>query len=195
MPDTARTSQHARKRDAAATADSIITAARNLFGARGYDAVGTREIAQMAGVNVALINRYFGSKAGLFAAAVPPTLTLEGMLDGPRSQFGARIAAMMAAKTRAEGYDSVVALVSSATNPEAAPLLRAALETQVISPLADWLGGENAQTRALLIATQIAGLSLWIKALGAMDGDTKGRLQMQPVLAGLLQDLVDGKSP
>ena len=50
----------------------------------------------------------FGA-CGLYAAAVPPILTLEGMLNGPRAQLGQRIAAKMVAKTRAEGYDAVVA--------------------------------------------------------------------------------------
>lgn len=36
----------------------------------GYDGVGVRDIAQIAGVTAMLINRYFGSKELLFAEAV-----------------------------------------------------------------------------------------------------------------------------
>ena len=37
-------------------------------------------LADHAQVNIALINRYFGSKKGLFAAAIPPKLTIDSLL-------------------------------------------------------------------------------------------------------------------
>ena len=41
-----------------------------VFARRGYDAATTREVAQEAGVNEQLIQRYFGGKAGLVLAIV-----------------------------------------------------------------------------------------------------------------------------
>ncbi|WP_051367705.1 TetR/AcrR family transcriptional regulator [Hamadaea tsunoensis] len=55
-----------RRRDAADTRRRLLEAARHRFAAAGYAATTVREIADDAGVNVALINRYFSSKEGLF---------------------------------------------------------------------------------------------------------------------------------
>ncbi|MBO7054495.1 MAG: TetR/AcrR family transcriptional regulator, partial [Bacteroidales bacterium] len=44
----------------------IKDAARKVFQAKGYDAARTRDIAEEAGVNLALINYYYRSKESLF---------------------------------------------------------------------------------------------------------------------------------
>jgi AcrR family transcriptional regulator len=53
-------------RDAEATQQLLLQSARQRFARDGYAATTVREIAADAGVNVALINRYFESKEGLF---------------------------------------------------------------------------------------------------------------------------------
>lgn len=60
----------ARARDADATRADLLQAAKRLFTIYGFDRTTTREIAADAGVNVSLINRYFGSKDGLCAAVL-----------------------------------------------------------------------------------------------------------------------------
>ncbi len=87
-----------RRRDRAATRTALLDAARRRFAAHGFDGVSVRDVAADAGVDPALIFRYFGSKSALFAeaAAVPeragtdagptgdlPVQLLRGVLDGP----------------------------------------------------------------------------------------------------------------
>jgi len=60
-------------RDAAATQRALIRAARRRFATEGYRATTVRQIAADAGVNVALISRYFSSKEGLFEACMART--------------------------------------------------------------------------------------------------------------------------
>ena len=59
-----------RVRNAAATRAALLDAALALFSEKGFDRATTREIAERAGVDPALIMRYFGSKAALYVAAV-----------------------------------------------------------------------------------------------------------------------------
>jgi AcrR family transcriptional regulator len=64
------TSAGPRRRDAAETRQLLLTAARHRFATEGYTATSVRDIANEAGVNVALISRYFQSKEGLFRACL-----------------------------------------------------------------------------------------------------------------------------
>ncbi|BAL90388.1 putative TetR-family transcriptional regulator [Actinoplanes missouriensis 431] len=63
-----------RRRDAAATRKALLDAARRRFAADGYASTSVRDIASDAGVNVALISRYFESKEGLFRACLRGTV-------------------------------------------------------------------------------------------------------------------------
>lgn len=59
-----------RARNAELTRDALLHAAMRRFTILGYERTTTRDVAADAGVNVSLINRYFGSKDGLFAAVM-----------------------------------------------------------------------------------------------------------------------------
>src|ERR1043166_5110328 len=59
-----------RPRDAARTRRLLLDAARRRFASTGYAATTVRDIADDVGVNVALVNRYFASKEGLFEACL-----------------------------------------------------------------------------------------------------------------------------
>lgn len=63
-----------RQRDAAATRERLLQAAEAQFAAHGLAGGRVDEIARAAGVNVQLIYRYFGDKAGLHRAAFDRTL-------------------------------------------------------------------------------------------------------------------------
>lgn len=57
------------------TEQKIIAAAREVFMKKGFSATRTREIAQKAGTNLALVNYYFKSKKNLFHIIVEETMT------------------------------------------------------------------------------------------------------------------------
>jgi len=59
-----------RRRDKEATKQALLSAAGQVFAERGYDAATTREVAQQAGVNEQLIQRYFGGKEGLLLTLI-----------------------------------------------------------------------------------------------------------------------------
>jgi len=52
------------------TRDALLRSAEQLFTEKGYSAVSTRELAELAGVNLGAIQYHFGSKAQLFVETV-----------------------------------------------------------------------------------------------------------------------------
>jgi AcrR family transcriptional regulator len=73
-------------RDAAVTRRALVRAARRRFATEGYRATTVRQIASDVGVNVALINRYFVSKEGLFEACMLRTSDELESQGSPRSK-------------------------------------------------------------------------------------------------------------
>jgi TetR/AcrR family transcriptional regulator, regulator of cefoperazone and chloramphenicol sensitivity len=59
-----------RKRDSEDTKRRLVKAAVEVFSKVGYDAASTRMVANRAGVNLSLIQRYFASKLGLLLSAI-----------------------------------------------------------------------------------------------------------------------------
>jgi AcrR family transcriptional regulator len=70
MSSTADNGSTRRARDSDASRAALLRAARSAFDELGYDLATTREIGERAGVDPALIARYFDNKEGLFLAAV-----------------------------------------------------------------------------------------------------------------------------
>jgi AcrR family transcriptional regulator len=56
------------------TREKLVIHARELFVNTPYEKVSTRKIAESAGVNIAMIRYYFGSKQGLFEAMLRETV-------------------------------------------------------------------------------------------------------------------------
>ena len=176
--------------DRAATRARLLTAARRQFSHAGYGQVGVREIAAEADVNAALINRYFGSKLGLFTEVVGDSFTIGNLLVGDRHTLGDRLARWLL-RPRREGFDPTLVLLHSAPHPEAGGILRAALAEQVASPLADWLGGDDARERAGLVVAVLFGFALTRDVIGSGTlGGSEATLATH--LGDVLQRLIDG---
>jgi len=62
-------------RNRAATEEKLLQAGIDVFSRRGYDGASVREIAEVSGVNVSLINRYFDGKEGLLLTIVKRFIT------------------------------------------------------------------------------------------------------------------------
>ncbi len=144
-----------------ATKSAILAAAREQFAAVGYQAATIRAIATAAGIDPAMVMRYFGNKEKLFAAAAEFDLRLPDLSDLPRKEVGAALVEHFL--NRWEGDETLMALLRTAvTNEAAAARLQEIFATQM-APLIAKLSGEPrpaAAARAGLIATQILGLAL-----------------------------------
>lgn len=78
-----------RTRRSDATRAAIVAAAREQFAAHGYQAATIRGVASAAGIDPALVMRYFGNKEGLFAAAAEFDLRLPDLRSLSRGTVGA----------------------------------------------------------------------------------------------------------
>ena len=65
------------------TRRAILDAARSTFAGRGYEQTTIRAVAAQAGVDASMVMRYFGSKAGLFTAAVTMDLDIPDLRSVP----------------------------------------------------------------------------------------------------------------
>ncbi|HUN69701.1 MAG TPA: TetR family transcriptional regulator [Burkholderiales bacterium] len=149
-----------RKRDAEATRAAILEAAKEHFARSGYDGAFLRDIAADAGADAALINRYFGSKDGLFAAALKDSIGPNTTREWKRESFGRDIATMMVghAHQQIDRMHAFQFLLRAATNPVTAPMLNVAVQERFMGPIREWLGGDDAGPRARVLAAVFIGL-------------------------------------
>ena len=178
-----------RKRDSAATRAAILQAARRRFAGEPFEQVGVREVAADAGVDAALIARYFGSKEELFKAIVNDCGDVSQVWSGPRSEFGRRVAAEIAAEgDRSDGFEDLLIALRATASPRACELAREAVRANILGPLAGWLGGEHAEVRARLLMMHFMG---GVVSLAMAPPDEAFRQEFLRRLAASLQRVVD----
>ncbi|WP_226933052.1 MULTISPECIES: TetR/AcrR family transcriptional regulator [Parafrankia] len=146
------------------TRAAILEVARRRFLDQGYRSVSLRAIAAEAGVDVALISYFFGSKKGLFGAALglvanPPEL-LSSALQGDRATMPERVLRTIVTTWDEPdlGGQLEVMAVALMQEPEFARLFREVLEREIIGRVAEYLGGADAPQRAAAFSAQVAGI-------------------------------------
>ena len=161
--------------------DALLTAAATLFAEHGYDRTTTREIAERAGVDATLIARYFGSKAGLYLAAL--RLELGDTAPAPLLDPDRMAALLGRVDTRGPGpvFQAAVRAHEDQTVQAAA---REALHTRLVAPLvASYAGDPIAQLRAELTVAAFAGIALG-RASGAFGELAKADVGSLVALVG-----------
>jgi AcrR family transcriptional regulator len=108
MPKSSVTSPRrrlGRRPGAPETQSEIVDAARGLFATHGYAGTSIRAVATAAGVDPALVHHYFGTKEGLFRAALEVPVDVDSLLN--RVLTGERDAApVRLAETFLDVWDS-----------------------------------------------------------------------------------------
>jgi AcrR family transcriptional regulator len=158
-----------RRRDAAATRSAIFEAATRRFANQGYQCAGVREIAADAGVDAAMVNRYFGSKEGLFAEVIDRAFNRDDLLAGERVDLAARLArhAVLGSEDVQDTRRTpLLLLLRSAAEPRAAELIWASLDRNFVQPLAKKLGGADAEARAALVTAHLTGFATLDRMIG-----------------------------
>lgn len=154
-----------RRAGKAGTRQNILAAARAHFSQVGYDAATVRDIALAAGVDPALISHYFGSKEGVFLAAVEfpadpaefiPRLLAPG-LDG----LGERLVRFFVETWDSPAGSPMLAIIRSVVSSERAAIaLREFVTQEVLGRLAAAIDLDEPQLRATLAASQLIGVAM-----------------------------------
>jgi AcrR family transcriptional regulator len=149
------------------TREEILAAARERFAKRGYDGTSLREIAERAGVDPALVRRFFGSKEGLLVAALTATFRpdkdVAEVVSGDLDTLGDQIIRYtLSLWEQAPTREMLVAMLRSAcTNERAAKLLRDFFAGQILARIAGAVSDKDAQLRASAVGSQIVGLAFY----------------------------------
>ncbi|SPL88318.1 Transcriptional regulator, TetR family [[Actinomadura] parvosata subsp. kistnae] len=190
-----------RRPGTSTTRDEIISAAAAAFTANGYEAVSVRKVAADAGVDPALVRRFYGSKEQLFTAVVTsvfqPEQAVTMLLDGPRGGLGEHLAAYvldLLGDVRQPG--PLLGLIrSAATSDHAAALIRQFLANDMLGKLTQQLGVDQPELRAALAAGHLVGIAIAryavrVDALVAAEPD-----ELIAWIAPALQRYLTGRAP
>lgn len=183
-------------RNAGDTRARILAAARVRFALDAYENVGTRDIAADAGVDAALVNRYFGGKEKLFDEAIVDAFAIKDHFDGiDMSQFGELITTLVlegSQERREARFDALGILLRASGSPATQERVSARFHADFVLPLARLLRGRDAELRAALIASYLIGLATMKRALASpLLGPSTQRKAVAAVGAAI-QACVDG---
>jgi AcrR family transcriptional regulator len=147
------------------TREAILSAARDAFADRGYDAASIRLIATAAGVDPALVHHYFGTKDQLFLAAMrapfDPATLIPMVLAGGMDGVGERLVRTLLTIWDSPAGGAAAAFVRSAVSNELiAKMMREFIVNRILRRVAKDLALDPAEgpIRTNLVATQMAGL-------------------------------------
>jgi AcrR family transcriptional regulator len=172
------------------TRGAILAAARRRFAAAGYDAASLRAIAAEAGVDPAVVAHFFGSKEGLFRAAVgwpfDPARAAAALAGPGPGGLPERLARVFLGFWEAPGTRApLLALLRSAMTHEAtAGLLREFAVRHLFAHVAGRLEGPRAELRVDLAAAHLIGVAVLRYAL-----------RVEPIASAGVDELVAWLTP
>lgn len=154
------TADRPRRRDAAQSRERLLRAAGELFADRGYDQTTARDIGERAGVDPAMIARYFGGKAQLYIAVLHAESGVE-----PPSDFldPERLAGLVARATRQGPGPIYQVAVRTYDDPKANDAALTELQRRIVAPVRERLeerGTDHAQLRAEVLTSALIGVFL-----------------------------------
>ncbi|MEM8703391.1 MAG: TetR family transcriptional regulator [Pseudomonadota bacterium] len=169
------------------TREKLVEAARALFWTRGYSNVSVRDITGSAGVDAALVSRYFGGKQGLFEATLAEIAPWEALAAEPDDLL-AKAAASFAHPfdPEADATNVFTMLVVNVIDPEMGRMIRDLVQTKMADPLTERIGSADARERAALLLAVLFGVALMRKnfQLGGLADKSPEQLQADIIRLG-----------
>ncbi len=152
--------------DSAVTRREILAAARELFAAHGVDGVSVRQIAAAAGVNHALVHRYFGTKSDMVAAILLAEGEAMSAMGKPDADAGESLAAFRTVLEYilTDGHTSLLLMLRAEIDGFAPESLLGGAPLRPLGLLHEWFaergaGGVDPQVLAVVLGAAIMGFS------------------------------------
>lgn len=177
-----------RARNAAATRQAMLEAARVQFVRESYENVGLREIAGAVGVDPALVCRYFGSKEGLFREVLRHPNDgqfLAGVTAATLPDYLADLLIQPRCELSAEKAEWLLIVLRSAGSLQASRVVRETMQEGVLAPIAGMLDGNGAELRACLVLAVMMGNAV-LSTMGIESLDESGDGQFRAKIVELL---------
>lgn len=183
------------------TREAILEAAMQAFAMNGYAGTTIRVVASEAGVDPALVMHFFGSKDGLFDAAIRagavPLYRLMEALEGDTEGLGERLVAHYLSLWEDPHHGPRLRAVMNAatTSPAAAAMLKEFVTRDVLHPIATRLGIDHAEVRGTLAGSQLIGIAFARYVLEAEPLAALGRDQLIRCVGSSIQRYLTGDLP
>jgi hypothetical protein len=181
-----------RSRDAAASKNALLQAAQELFGKRGFERTTIRDIGEQAGVDAALIARYFGSKGDLYIAAV---MAEDPGGEGPQAYAGLKhMADAVVSRVDQHGPGPITqALIRADTSEEIRAAALHRVQRRLVDPLVGGMADhqvDRPELRAEIAVSALLGISLarslgWFSQMRSVPKD-----ELVALIAATLEELM-----
>ncbi|MEU6509036.1 TetR family transcriptional regulator [Streptomyces sp. NPDC046942] len=155
-----------RPRDARGTRARILHAAGAVFAERGYEAATVRDIAGRAGVNQALIFRYFGSKKTLLTEVMAQGGKEQLVNTPPDRLFETALRGVLADGGRPDWNRMLAVYLRSIGSADAAPDTVRALGEEYAAALATLSSADDSTLRAQLAMAWLLGIGVMRTVVG-----------------------------
>lgn len=172
------------------TRSALLEAARRRFAEGGYEATSVRAIAADAGVDPAVAIHFFGSKEGLFRAAVgwpfDPASVFERLAGLERADLAPELVRLFLGfwDDPTTGAALSALLRTAMTQAPTAALLRAFVAEHMLGRVGPLIGGADAALRLDLAVSQMLGVAV-----------VRHVLQLEPIASAPLDELVAWLTP
>ncbi|MCX4728509.1 TetR family transcriptional regulator [Streptomyces sp. NPDC090052] len=184
-----------RRRDAQGTRRLLLDAAAKLFAERGYEAATVRDIAALAGVNQALLFRYFGSKQALLTEVMASGGQEQVRTTAPERLFATALRGMLTGGGKeAADLPLAVYLRSIGTGGEVGDMVKA-LGDEYSAVLSTLSGAEDSLLRADLAMAWLLGIGLMRVVVAKEPLAGAAPEEISRLVLGALESLLEDLAP
>lgn len=184
-----------RRRNAAASRAELLAAASVLFAERGYSRTTLRQVAARAGLDAALVVRYFGSKDGLYQAVLAEdwhaTLpeSVQSLDPGEPQAVAGQLVDRLLTRWETEGVGPLVLSLSRPQVDEGTRReVRKLLADAILNPLAQSANeatGTDSQLRAEVVLAALCGIGT-TRSVGSLSTLTAAeRSTLEPIMRAI----------
>ena len=133
-----------------------MRAAQTVFSETPYAEAALKDICALAGANVSLVSRYFGSKEMLFEEALSDALDVSLLMPAERHSFGVTLARLFTNDPAGRVNPLPMLIYASAQSSTRDTAIRLVNE-RVLRPFGKWIGGSEGQLLAAKVMALVTG--------------------------------------